>query len=52
LLAWAGAMQKKPLHTFVVHGEEDSAVAFGQALQTELGFTNVHIPDPEHSFTL
>ena len=52
LLAWAGAMQKKPTHTFVVHGEEEAAVAFAKALQTELGFTNVHIPDPEQSFTL
>jgi metallo-beta-lactamase family protein len=25
LLAWAGAMQKKPEHTFVVHGEIESA---------------------------
>ncbi len=52
LLAWAGAMQKKPTHTFVVHGEEESAVAFGQALQAELGFTTVHIPEPEQRFTV
>ncbi len=52
LLAWAAAMKKKPRHTFVVHGEEESATAFADALGTELGFTNVHIPDPHQSFTL
>ncbi len=52
LLAWAGAMQKKPSHTFVVHGEEESATAFATALETELDFTNVHIPDPHQSFTI
>ncbi len=52
LLAWAGAMQKKPHHTFVVHGEEASATAFAEALTTELGFAAVHVPDPQQSFTL
>ncbi len=52
LLAWAGAMQKKPQQTFVVHGEEESATAFADALRTELGFTTIHIPDLQQSFTI
>lgn len=52
LLAWAGAMQKKPGQTFVVHGEEDSAGSFAEALRSELGFQKVQIPDPHQSFTV
>ncbi|MBU0681626.1 MAG: MBL fold metallo-hydrolase [Proteobacteria bacterium] len=52
LLAWAGAMTKKPQHTFVVHGEEESATAFAAALKSELGFANIVIPDPHQSFTI
>jgi metallo-beta-lactamase family protein len=52
LLAWAGAMEKKPAHTFVVHGEEESATAFAESLRQELGFQAVEIPDPNQSFTL
>lgn len=50
LLAWAGAMQKKPVHTFVVHGEEESARAFGDSLHSELGFTSIAIPDMHQTF--
>jgi metallo-beta-lactamase family protein len=52
LLAWAGAMQKKPRQTFVVHGEEDSANSFAAALRSELGFKTVQIPEPHQSFTI
>lgn len=52
LLAWAGAMQKKPRQTFVVHGEEQSATALAEALREEAGFQSVHIPDPRQSFTI
>jgi len=50
LMAWAGAMQKKPARTFVVHGEEKVAVAFAESLRQELGFAQVEIPDPHQSF--
>ncbi|MBU0728308.1 MAG: MBL fold metallo-hydrolase [Proteobacteria bacterium] len=50
LLAWAGAMKKKPRLTLVVHGEESSANSFAEALRSELGFESVHIPDPHQSF--
>ena len=52
LLAWTGAMQKKPQQTFVVHGEEESANALAEALRSEVGFKSVHIPDPHQSFTV
>jgi metallo-beta-lactamase family protein len=52
LLAWAGAMQKKPTQTFVVHGEEESARALGESLQTELGFNSIAIPDMHQSFEI
>ncbi|MBE9519835.1 MAG: MBL fold metallo-hydrolase [Proteobacteria bacterium] len=52
LLAWAGAMQKKPSQTFVVHGEEESARAFRGSLQSKLGFTSIEIPDMHQSFEI
>lgn len=50
LLAWAGAMQKKPSHTFVVHGEEEVAAIFAESLRSELGFAQVEVPDPHQAF--
>ncbi|MFC1843395.1 MBL fold metallo-hydrolase RNA specificity domain-containing protein [Thermodesulfobacteriota bacterium] len=52
LLAWAGAMQKKPEHTFVVHGELESAEALSEGLRTDLGFTNIIIPDMDKTFEI
>jgi metallo-beta-lactamase family protein len=52
LLDWAGAMQKKPSQTFVVHGEEESARAFRDSLQSKLGFTSIEIPDMHQSFEI
>jgi len=52
LLAWAGAMEKKPRQTFVVHGEEASANAFAEALRSELGFKNIQVPDLHESFNV
>ena len=52
LLAWAGAMQKKPEHTFVVHGEIDSAQALADSLQSGLDFNNIAIPDMNQSFEI
>ena len=52
LLAWAGAMKKKPEHTFVVHGEIDSAQALSDNLRTGLGFNNVTIPDMNQTFEI
>jgi metallo-beta-lactamase family protein len=50
LLAWAGAMRKKPERTFVVHGEEEVALGFAKTLNTKLGFENVVVPALHESF--
>ena len=52
LLAWAGAMQKKPGHTFVVHGEIESAQALADSLHSGLGFNNITIPDMNQTFEI
>ncbi len=52
LLAWTGAMEKKPEHTFIVHGEEESSKALADALETTPGFSNLYIPEPHESFTV
>ena len=52
LLAWSGAMQKKPEHTFVVHGEPESAQALADSLKADLGFKNIAIPDIGQSFEI
>ena len=50
LLAWAGAMRKKPARTFVVHGEEEAATALAESMRLELNFPSVEIPEPHQSF--
>lgn len=52
LLAWAGAMKKKPSKTFVVHGETEAATAFAATLSEELGFPDVVIPEPHQAFEM
>ncbi len=52
LLDWAGHLQKPPQHTFVVHGEVDASEALMAALQTELSFPHVVVPEIGQSFTL
>jgi metallo-beta-lactamase family protein len=50
LLAWAGAMRRKPARSFVVHGEEAVALNFAEALKAKLGFGNVVVPALHESF--
>jgi metallo-beta-lactamase family protein len=50
LLAWAGAMRRKPGRTFVVHGEEEVAQGFAQTLVSRLGFENVAVPAQHECF--
>jgi metallo-beta-lactamase family protein len=52
LLAWAGAMEKKPEHTFVVHGEIESAQALADGLEKGPGFKNITVPDMGQSFEI
>jgi metallo-beta-lactamase family protein len=50
LLNWAGAIKKKPLQTFLVHGEIGPMQALKQALHDELGFERVEAPELHQSF--
>ena len=52
LLEWTGAINKRPRRTFLVHGEEASAFALRDALQDELGFEEVAVPEMQQSFTV
>jgi metallo-beta-lactamase family protein len=49
LLAWAGAMQRKPARTFLVHGEPEPAAALAQGLKNEYQL-QVDIPAWKQSF--
>lgn len=44
LLAWVGAIERKPKRTFLVHGEEPSAVALAQSLHQAYGL-RVDVPN-------
>src|SRR5690606_19638180 len=50
LLNWAGHLQPRPLHTYIVHGEEEASTAFANSLQQQLGFASVHVPELGQSF--
>ncbi|MCB8965698.1 MAG: MBL fold metallo-hydrolase [Ardenticatenaceae bacterium] len=52
LLEWTGHMRKRPLHTFIVHGEEEASLAFANSLRTEQGFDNVIVPELGQRFTI
>jgi metallo-beta-lactamase family protein len=52
LLGWAGAFKKKPLRTFLVHGEDPALNALADGLRKEVGFERVDIPDLHQSFTV
>lgn len=45
LLEFAAAMKKKPEHTFIVHGEEEAALALKNNLSEKLAFKNINIPE-------
>jgi metallo-beta-lactamase family protein len=49
LLAWVGAMDNKPARTFLVHGEEESALALADDLRDQFGLT-VDVPEWKQSF--
>jgi metallo-beta-lactamase family protein len=51
LLGWLGAMQPRPQTTFVVHGEEPVALAFGGTLLQE-GWPSVHVPKLHEAFAV
>jgi len=50
LLEWTGHLQKRPSHTFIVHGEEEASLAFAEALRQEQGFADVQVPQLGQKF--
>ncbi|MFN2139299.1 MAG: MBL fold metallo-hydrolase RNA specificity domain-containing protein [Candidatus Promineifilaceae bacterium] len=52
LLAWAGHLDPKPAHTFIVHGEEDASFALADGLRHQLGFSDVVVPELHQRFTI
>lgn len=52
LLTWTGHMKKRPLHTFIVHGEEDVSLTFAQTLRTQQAFPDVQVPELGQSFII
>ncbi|MBC8172231.1 MAG: MBL fold metallo-hydrolase [Anaerolineae bacterium] len=51
LVAWVDAIQQKPKRTFLVHGEEASALALQQTLTAKFGGT-VLVPMPNEAFVV
>lgn len=51
LLGWLNAMEHKPEHTFVVHGEDEVSTAFGGILKQQ-GLAQVYVPQLYESFTV
>lgn len=51
LLDWASHFQRRPQHTFIVHGEETSALSLAQGLRDQ-GFSEVVVPELGQEFTL
>ncbi len=50
LLAWTGHLRARPLHTFIVHGEEDASLAFAESLRQLHQFPEVQVPELGQSF--
>lgn len=52
LLGWLGAFHKPPKHTFVVHGEAETAAIFAAVVRQRLGWSNVELPAYKESIVL
>lgn len=44
LLDWVGQLQRRPRHTYIVHGDEAVSLAFAGTLRQEVGLPDVHVP--------
>jgi metallo-beta-lactamase family protein len=44
LLAWVRGFEKRPEHTFIVHGDEEVSLEFAETLKNDVGLSNVHVP--------
>lgn len=52
LLNFVRVMKKKPLHTFIVHGEDASSESLAKDLRNDIGLNNVVIPQSLQSFVV
>lgn len=52
LLSWLGKFDHAPRQTFVVHGEALASHVFAQAIQSELGWSRVEIPERGSDYLL
>ncbi len=52
LLQWAAHLQKRPQRTFVVHGEPEASISLAEGLQSELGFSQVHVLELGEKFEI
>lgn len=52
LVDFVRVMEKRPEHTFIVHGEAGSATNLAKTLGEELGLAGIEIPEAGKSFTL
>lgn len=52
LMKWLHNFQSPPKMTFVIHGEEQSALAFSSSMKNDLGWQNVFVPEYLESFEL
>ncbi len=52
LLEWTKHIEKRPSHTFIVHGEEEASLALADALRQQQGLKNVRVPELGQKFVV
>lgn len=52
LLGWLRAFRKPPQHTFIVHGEAETAAVFADVVRAQLGWSNVALPAGKETVVL
>ena len=52
MLDWVAQIEKRPRRTFLVHGEEEAALAFAETLKAEAGLEQVDVPEMHQQFTV
>ncbi|MCA9919587.1 MAG: MBL fold metallo-hydrolase [Anaerolineales bacterium] len=52
LLDWTGHFEKRPSHTFIVHGEEEASLALADGLSSEQQFAHVVVPQLGEKFKI
>ncbi len=52
MLEWVAQIEKRPRRTFLVHGEEEAALAFAETLKAEAGLEQIDVPEMHQEFTI